>query len=67
MRDNIIVATKGLYFDSDDFCSDLVGRLCEGKNEVETKGMVAWSHTWSPCGWEVTVRRSSLDFQSEVS
>lgn len=55
MRDNLIIAAQSPSFDGSELCRDLVGGWCQGRNDVELKGMIAWSHTWSPCGWEVTV------------
>lgn len=52
MRDNLI-RNHG-RFDEDDFCCDLSGGLYEGFDDIERRGMIAWSDPWSPDGWEVT-------------
>lgn len=52
MRDNLI-KNYG-RFDDDDLCCDMLGGLYEGFNDVERRGMIAWSDPWSPDGWEVT-------------
>lgn len=52
MRDNLI-KNYG-RFDDDDLCCDMLGGLYEGFNDVERRGMIAWSDPWTPDGWEVT-------------
>lgn len=52
MRDNLIKNHE--RFDHDDLCCDMLGGLYEGFNDVERRGMIAWSDPWSPDGWEVS-------------
>jgi len=52
MRDNMIMLT-GKY-DHDELCSDLVGGLFEGFNDLEMRGVLVWADPWHPSGWEVT-------------
>lgn len=53
-RDRLIRAT-GL-FDEDDLWADCVGGLFEGfpDDEVERRGMIAWSPPWDITGWEMS-------------
>ncbi len=52
LRNNLI-RQQGT-FDPDDLCCDLVGGLYEGFDEVETRGIFAWSDPWLADGWEVS-------------
>lgn len=52
MRDNLIIHYD--EFDDDDLCCDMLGGLYEGFNDVERRGLIAWSDPWCPAGWEVT-------------
>jgi hypothetical protein len=52
MRDNLILNSG--KFDEDDLCCDLIGGLYEGFDEVDRRGLIAWSDPWSPDGWEIT-------------
>jgi len=50
----MIVAMQNPDFDEDSWHVDIVGGLWEGYDDVEMKGIVAWSDPWSPAGWEVS-------------
>ncbi|RDL36712.1 uncharacterized protein BP5553_06064 [Venustampulla echinocandica] len=52
MRDNVLLNYG--TFDEDDLCTDLVGGLYEGFNDVENRGIVIWGEPWSEDGWEVS-------------
>lgn len=52
MRDNAI-RTMGT-FDVDELCCDLVGGHYKGRNDLDLKGILAWSDPWCVSGWEVT-------------
>ncbi|KAI6472751.1 hypothetical protein MCOR16_000474 [Pyricularia oryzae] len=53
-RDRLIVAAGS--FDEDDLWLDVLGGLFEGfpDEEVERRGMVAWSPPWDISGWEMS-------------
>lgn len=53
-RDRLIRAAG--TFDEDDLWADCVGGLYEGfpDDEVERRGMIAWSPTWDITGWEMS-------------
>lgn len=53
-RDNMIKAA-GTY-DDDDLWADTIGGLFDGfpGDEVERRGLVAWSPVWDPSGWEMS-------------
>ncbi|TLD12965.1 uncharacterized protein PgNI_02648 [Pyricularia grisea] len=53
-RDRLIVAAGS--FDDDDLWLDVLGGLFEGfpDEEVERRGMVAWSPPWDISGWEMS-------------
>ncbi|KAF4945901.1 hypothetical protein FSARC_14329 [Fusarium sarcochroum] len=53
-RDNLILATG--TFDEDDLWADCVGGLYEGfpDDEMERRGMIAWSPPWDISGWEMS-------------
>ncbi|KAI0145620.1 hypothetical protein GGR57DRAFT_480127, partial [Xylariaceae sp. FL1272] len=53
-RDRLIMATG--TFDEDDLWSDCIGGLYEGfpDDEIEQRGMIAWSPPWHTSGWEMS-------------
>ena len=53
-RDRLIQAAG--TFDEDDLWSDCVGGLFEGypDDEIERRGIIAWSPPWDISGWEMT-------------
>lgn len=53
-RDRLIQAAG--TFDEDDLWADLVGGLYEGypDDEMERRGMIAWSPPWKMSGWEMS-------------
>ncbi|KAK1519461.1 uncharacterized protein CCOS01_11112 [Colletotrichum costaricense] len=53
-RDSLIQAAG--TFDEDDLWADCVGGLYEGfpDDEMERRGMIAWSPTWDISGWEMS-------------
>ncbi|CEF76582.1 hypothetical protein FGSG_08284 [Fusarium graminearum PH-1] len=53
-RDNLIHATG--TFDEDDLWADCIGGLYEGypDDEMEKRGMIAWSPPWDISGWEMS-------------
>ncbi|KAM0557014.1 hypothetical protein ACHAPJ_005694 [Fusarium lateritium] len=53
-RDSLIQATG--TFDEDDLWADCVGGLYEGfpDDEMERRGMIAWSPPWDISGWEMS-------------
>ncbi|KID81969.1 hypothetical protein MGU_10696 [Metarhizium guizhouense ARSEF 977] len=53
-RDSLIQATG--TFDEDDLWADCVGGLFEGfpDDEVERRGLIAWSPPWDITGWEMS-------------
>ncbi|EHL03412.1 hypothetical protein M7I_0635 [Glarea lozoyensis 74030] len=53
MRDNLIL-NQGLY-DQDELCSDIVGGLYDGFDDVQNKGIIIWGEPWDADGWEISV------------
>lgn len=53
-RDRLILATG--TFDEDDLWADCIGGLYEGfpDDEVERRGIIAWSPPWEITGWEMS-------------
>ncbi|RGP63857.1 hypothetical protein FLONG3_9751 [Fusarium longipes] len=53
-RDSLILATG--TFDEDDLWADCIGGLYEGypDDEMERRGMIAWSPPWDISGWEMS-------------
>ena len=41
-------------FDHNELASDMVGGWKEGKNEVESRGVIVWKDPWDWRGWEFT-------------
>jgi hypothetical protein len=51
-RDNLIEAKDTL--NRMEICSDFVGGIYRGLNEVELRGWLIWGEPWTEDGWEVT-------------
>ncbi|KFY07444.1 hypothetical protein V492_07138 [Pseudogymnoascus sp. VKM F-4246] len=53
-RDSLILAAGS--FDEDDLWADCIGGLYEGypDDEMERRGMIAWSPPWDISGWEMS-------------
>ncbi|OKL55354.1 hypothetical protein UA08_09417 [Talaromyces atroroseus] len=52
MRDNVIRYQD--KFDPDALCSDFLGGLEEGNNDIERRGMILWGDPWTETGWELS-------------
>jgi hypothetical protein len=52
LRDNLIVHQKDI--DVNELCSDLVGGLYEGYDDVALRGILVWRDPWREDAWEVT-------------
>ncbi|KAF5010823.1 hypothetical protein FDECE_3032 [Fusarium decemcellulare] len=64
-RDRLILATG--TFDEDELWADCSGGLYEGfpDDEVERRGMIAWSPPWDITGWEMSEGFVYIDYASE--
>ncbi|KAI1868013.1 uncharacterized protein JN550_006501 [Neoarthrinium moseri] len=51
-RDSLIL-NQGLY-DEDELCTDMMGGLYEGFDEIESRGIIVWGEPWSVSGWEAS-------------
>ncbi|KAI0424959.1 hypothetical protein F5Y09DRAFT_118849 [Xylaria sp. FL1042] len=52
MRDNLL--SYGSIIDEDELCSDVMGGLFEGYNDIELNGLLVWGDPWVETAWEVT-------------